>query len=105
MARVVMEQTFETAMTDQQLSDFAKRLDPCLDLRDGTWARSYLSNDRRRMFCEFEAPDADSVREALRTAAIPFDRVWSAEVFDAGDYPEAGEKLQKLREKHAAIAK
>ena len=101
MARVVMEQTFETPMTDEQLSEFAKRLDPCLDIRDGTWARSYLSSDRKRMFCEFEAPDADSVREALRSAKIPFDRVWAAQVFDAADYPEPLAKLEKLRAKHA----
>src|SRR5262245_3333180 len=101
MARVVMEQTFETPMTDEQLAEVAKRLDACLDIRDGTWARSYLSNDRRRMFCEFEAPDADSVREALRSASVPFDRVWPARVFDAGDYPEMAAKLEKLRAKHA----
>jgi hypothetical protein len=88
MARIVMEQSFEQPMSGQALSDFAKRLAPCLDLRDGTWARTYLSNDGRRMFCEFEAPDADSVRDALRSSGIPFDRVWLAHVFDASDYPE-----------------
>ena len=99
MARVVMEQSFERPMSEEELSEFAKRLDPCLDIREGTWARSYVSSDRRRMFCEFEAPDAGSVRDALRSAGIPFDRVWSAQVFDAGDYPDLAEKLRKIREK------
>jgi hypothetical protein len=49
------------------------------------------------MFCEFEAPDAESVRDALRSANVPFDRVWSATVFDAVDYPELKAKLDKLR--------
>ena len=97
MARIVMEQTFEKPMSDEELAVFAKRLDPCLDLRNGTWARSYLAADRRRMFCEFEAPDAESVRDALRSANVPFDRVWSAAVFDAVDYPELKQKLDKLR--------
>ena len=101
MARIVMEQSFEQPMSDQALSEFAKRLDPCLDIRDGTWARSYLSNDRRRMVCEFEAPDAESVRDALHSASIPFDRVWSAQVFDAGDYPDLAEKLRQVRGKLA----
>jgi hypothetical protein len=101
MARVVVEQTFETPMSDEELSIFAKRLDPCLDLRNGTWARSYLAFDRKRMVCEFEAPDAESVREALRSANVPFDRVWSANVFDAVDYPEFSAKLAKLRKKSA----
>lgn len=98
MARVVMEQTFETPISDDELARFSQKLDPCLDLRNGTWARSYLSVDRKRMFCEFEAPDAESVRDALRSASIRFDRVWSAQVFDAADYPELHAKLVALRE-------
>jgi hypothetical protein len=100
-----MEQVFEQPMSDEQLAEFAKRLDPCLDMYDGSWARSYVANDRRRMFCEFEAPDADSVREALRSAGIPFERVWSAQVYDAVDYPELKQKLESIREKLAATAK
>lgn len=102
MARIVMEQVFEEPMSDEQLAEFSKRLDPCLDLRDGTWARSYVANDRRRMFCEFEAPDAESVRDALHSAGIAFHRVWSAQVFDAADYPELQKKLHSVREKLAA---
>ncbi len=101
MARVIMEQVFEQPMSDEQLSEFAKRLDPCLDIRDGTWARTYLANDRRRMFCEFEAPDAESVRDALHSAGITFERVWSAQVFDATEYPELYDKLVAVRGKLA----
>ena len=101
MARVVMEQIFEEPMPEEQLAEFSKRLDACLDMHEATWARSYLSSDRRRMVCEFEAPDADSVREALRSAHVPFERVWSAQVFDAGDYPELQKKLERIRGKLA----
>jgi len=101
MARILMEQSFERPMPDEELSEYAKRLDPCLDIRDGTWARSYVSIDRRRMFCEFEAPDAEAVIDALRTSGIPFDRVWAAQMFDAGDYPDHAEKLRLVREKLA----
>jgi Protein of unknown function (DUF4242) len=100
MARVMMEQTFAEPMSDEALSRFSQRLDPCLEMRDASWARSYLALDRKRMFCEFEAPDAESVRDALRSAEVPFDRVWSAQMFDAGDYPELSEKLTNLRQKH-----
>jgi hypothetical protein len=51
------------------------------------------------MICEFEAPDAESVREACRAASIPFERVWAANVFDVEDYPEMKEKLTALLEK------
>ena len=97
MERVIMEQTFETPISDEHLSRIAKRMDECLEIRNGAWARSYLSRDRKRMVCEFLAPDAESVREALRSGDVPFDRVWSSEVFDAADYPEHLARLERLR--------
>ena len=97
MARVLMEQTFEKPLTDEENSRYAKRLDECLELRRGAWVRSYVSLDRKRTICEFEAPDADSVREALRSASVPFDRVWPAELYVAEDYPEHLARLNKVR--------
>ena len=97
MASVMVEYAFEHPKSDEELGKMAKRLDSCLDLRDGAWVRSSLSLDRRRMVCEFEAPDADSVRDALRSAGQAFERVWPATVFAVEQYPEPLEKVVKLR--------
>ena len=35
--------------------------------------------DGMRAVCMFEADDAESVRDANRTAGMPFDRVWAAQ--------------------------
>ena len=51
------------------------------------------------MACEFEAPDAESVREALRAAGIAYERVWTANVYAIEDYPEMMEKLAALEAK------
>ncbi|HYD42584.1 MAG TPA: DUF4242 domain-containing protein [Anaeromyxobacter sp.] len=59
----------------------ARRIDRCLELRGARWMRSYVSADGRRALCEFEAPDAESVREAFRSAGQPFDRAWVAQVY------------------------
>jgi len=101
MASVLMEQTFETPLSEQDEADFAKRLDECLELRGGAWARSYLASDRRRMICEFVAADAESVREALRSAGLSFDRAWPATVYAAEDYPEHLARLNDVRAKLA----
>jgi hypothetical protein len=37
-----------------------------------------VADDGRRMLCRFTAPDAESVRVALRQAGIAFDSVWIA---------------------------
>lgn len=106
MARVLAEQTFNEPLTDERYEAFAKKLDPCLDVRDGMWRRSSLAIDRLRMVCEFEAPDAESVREAYRASGTQCERVWSASVYAVEDYPDLMKKLSALLgEKATAPAK
>jgi hypothetical protein len=102
MARILVEQTFDPPMAQDQYDKIARRLDPCIELRDVLWRRSYVSQDRRRMMCEFEAPDAEAVREAFRSAGMPFERAWLAEVSAIEDYPEWMEKLRALQARLAA---
>jgi len=102
VARVLVEYVYSEPLTDERYAAFAKKLDPCLEVRNGMWRRSSLSLDRMRMTCEFEAPDAESVREALRTAGIAYERVWSANVFAVEDYPDMLKKLNALLAKQDA---
>jgi hypothetical protein len=81
MAHLIVEQVFENPLTDEEHSRAANRLEPCLEAHGARWMRSYLALDRRRMVCEFEAPDAEAVRASYRTAHITFERVWSAELY------------------------
>ena len=97
MARIVCEQVFDPPMSEEDYAAFARRLDPCLEVRDSMWRRSYVSPDRTRMTCEFDAPDAEVVREAFRSAGMKFERVWAAEVFAIEDYPEMMAKLAEKR--------
>ncbi len=99
MARVMVEQAFTEPFTDERYAAFAKELDPCLEVRSGMWRRSSLSKDKLRMVCEFEAPDAESVREAFRSSGIPYERIWTADVFAVEDYPEMMKKLRALLER------
>ena len=78
---VIVEQILDPPMTDEEHSRIGKLIDRCAEIRNARWMRSYLSADRRRMFCEFEAPDAQSVRESYRSAGVPFQAVWSAELY------------------------
>ena len=80
MPYLVMERTFDEPMSDADLARMGERLGPCLQDHSVQWLRSYLSNDRRRMICTFQAADAESVRMAYRTAGYPFEQVWRAMV-------------------------
>jgi hypothetical protein len=78
---LIVEQTFESPLTDEEHSAVGRRLDGCLAQYGARWMRSYLSIDRKRMVCEFEAPDAEAVRISYRNAGVKFDRVWPTEVY------------------------
>jgi len=43
--------------------------------------RSYLSTNRRRIVCLYHAPDAESVRIALRETRLSVERVWAFRQF------------------------
>jgi len=104
MTSVLVESVFDVPISDEELGRMAQRADPCLEVRNSAWVRTSLSKDRKRMICEFAAPDAESVRQALRSAEHPFERVWSADVFAVEQYPEHLEKLRKLRDAEGAGA-
>lgn len=86
MASIVLERRFDPGLTSADLELMFERLGPCIDERDVRWIRSYLSASGQRMICLFDAPDAESVRQAYRMAGYPFESVWRGDVLapDAG---------------------
>ena len=78
---VVIEQVFDPPLTDEEHARIGKRIDTCAEMRNAHWMRSYLSGDRKHMFCEFDAPDVESVRDAYRSAGVEFVRAWVAELY------------------------
>jgi len=82
MSRVIVERKFDEPEAFDELQAQEDRFAWCLEQRRVKFIRSYFSKDRRRMICEYEAPEAEAVREVQRTASMPFERIWAAEVFD-----------------------
>jgi hypothetical protein len=80
--RIVVERSFETPQTDADMKLVADRERPCLSAYQATWRRSLLSADRKRMVCEYEAADAESMRQIQREAGAQFERIWVAEVIE-----------------------
>ncbi len=66
MVHLIVEQTFGTPLTDDDHGRLGERLDKCLEAYGARWVRSYLSTDRQRMVCEFEAPDLATSRPDVR---------------------------------------
>lgn len=82
MARVVLERTFDPATGRSEFERAARDLEGCLETREVKPIRSVVAADYSHAFCEFEAPDADTLRAALRAAGIRFQRVWVGRIID-----------------------
>jgi hypothetical protein len=82
MQCIIVERTFESPPSDEELTAAGMRERPCLELYGVVWRRSLFSSDRLRMVCQYDAPDAESVRKVQREAGNGFDRVWAGTVIE-----------------------
>jgi hypothetical protein len=82
MAYVIVEYDFNPPITDAGLQQMTTSFAQCAAVRHIRKLRSVISIDRRRGYCEFEAPDVETVREAFRSAKIEFRSAWTADLYD-----------------------
>jgi hypothetical protein len=82
MSRIIVERSFDPPFTQSDLDAVSERIGGCLDLYGVRWIRSHYWADCRRMMCEYEAADAQSVRDVQNAARATFDRVWAAEIME-----------------------
>lgn len=82
MPRIIIERHFDTPQSDTDMQAVADRERPCLAAHQASWKRSVLSSDRKRMICEYEAADAETMRRIQRDAGALFDRVWIGDVIE-----------------------
>ena len=51
----------------------------CFRVHRVHWQETQVSEDGTRLICRFLAPDAESVRIALRQSGIAYDAVWTCD--------------------------
>ena len=75
MPRYIIERTVGS-ITRAELDAAAHRSLAAIDAMPGVvWIRSYVSDAEGKIYCEYDAPSADAVREHARRAGLPADRV------------------------------
>jgi hypothetical protein len=80
MPRFIIERN-TGPLTRDQLDAAGRRSNAVLAEMDGvTWIRSYVSHADGKIFCEYEAPNADLIREHARRAGLPADAVREIEL-------------------------
>lgn len=76
MPKYVIERDIEGAgsLSDGEVQEISKTsCDVLADMPDVTWNHSYVTGDR--IYCVYDAPDADRVREHAQRGGFPADRV------------------------------
>ena len=85
MEHVIVERVFAEPVEAADLKAAIEKVQSCLDAHRVRHLRSCLSLDGLRMICEYEAPDAESVRIANLRSGSRFERIWTAKIFPAAD--------------------
>lgn len=75
MPRFIIERN-TGPLSQEQLDAAARRSKAILAEMEGViWIRSYVSHADGKIFCEYEAPNAELIREHARRAGLPADAV------------------------------
>jgi len=61
----------------------------CLDTYNVRFVRTCFTTDRKRMVCLYNAPDAESVRQAQHQINMPMDKVWAFELIKPSDLADS----------------
>lgn len=85
MHRYVVERTFPNGL-NIPMTDVGK--DICLNVVSNnaedqvTWVQSYVSEDKKKTFCIYDAPTADAIRKAAKKNKLPVDNITEVTVLD-----------------------
>lgn len=85
MPRYVVERTFPDGL---QISPDETGAEACLGVvarnaaHGVTWIHSYVSDDRQRTFCVYDAPNPEAIRSTAADNSLPVDRITQIRVLD-----------------------
>jgi len=85
MPRYLVERTFPDGLTlssDDEGAEICRRIVVTNAEDDVTWIHSYVSSDRRRSFCLYDAPSPEAIRRTAKRNNLPVDRITNVNVLD-----------------------
>lgn len=75
MPRYIIERDVGEMTRDELDAGGMKSLEVLDGMPDVEWIRSYVSYDEGKIYCEYDAPDVEAIREHARQAGLPADRI------------------------------
>jgi hypothetical protein len=75
MPRYIIERSVPGLTRDQLMAAGHRSVAVLSDMADVRWIRSYVSDAEGKIYCEYDAPSLDAIREHARRAGLPADRI------------------------------
>lgn len=85
MPRYLVERTFPEGLrisTDDAGAEMCRVIVLTNGDDNVTWIHSYVSSDRQRCFCIYEAPSPEAIRRTAKQNNLPLDRITKVNVLD-----------------------
>lgn len=85
MPRYLVERTFSDGLAIPVTSEGAAMCRTVVDNNAGdgvTWVHSYVTNDKSKTFCIYDAPTPEAIRHAARLNNLPVDSITEVSVLD-----------------------
>jgi hypothetical protein len=85
MPRYIVERTFSDGLHIPVDADGAK---VCLTVVDRnadegvTWVHSYVTDDKQKTFCVYDAPNPEAIRKTAGKNSLPVDKITQVTVLD-----------------------
>ena len=85
MPRYLVERTFPDGLrlsADTEGAEICRSIVSINSEDDVTWIHSYVSSDRQKAFCIYEAPSPEAIRRTAARNNLPVDRITRVSVLD-----------------------
>jgi hypothetical protein len=75
MPRFIIERNVPALTRDELMAAGRRSAVVLTEMPDVRWIRSYVSDAEGKIYCEYDAPSLDAIREHARRAGLPADRI------------------------------
>ena len=85
MPRYMVERTFPDGLAIPINDDGVKAVNGVVEnntAKDVTWVHSYVSTDKRKTYCIYDAPSPEAIQAVAGTNGLPVDTITEVRVLD-----------------------
>jgi hypothetical protein len=75
MPRYIIERSVGPLTREELVAASRRSLEAISEIPGVVWIRSYVSEAEGKIYCEYDAPSPEAVREHARRAGLPVDRI------------------------------